>query len=274
MITFLFWNIRGQPLTDRVSRIVVGHGVDVVLLAESENTPGSIATALSRTGIGLFRFVPGTQGRLQTFTRHPLSGWSWIFGEVLGAWQAYRFEPPGCPKLLLFVAHLPSKLHADEMDQASDAAELAADIRLQEQAAGHTRTILVGDLNMNPFEKGVAWSRGLHGVSTRMVARRDTREIRGRELPLFYNPMWGGLGDRTPGHPPGTYYRSSSQTVNYFWNTYDQVLLRPKLMDQLTEVRVLETDGTTSLLTANGLPDKVNGSDHLPLLFRLECKSK
>src|SRR5262249_10143860 len=37
-------------------------------------------------------------------------------------------------------------------------------------------------------------------------------------------PHVGRSRDRTPG-PPGTYYRSSSQSVNYFWNTYDQVLL-------------------------------------------------
>jgi len=146
---------------------------------------------------------------------------------------------------------------------------LVADIRALEQQEGHERTIIVGDLNVNPFETPVAWAGGLHGIMDRRVVERETREVRGREYSMFYNPMWGFFGDRTPG-PSGTYYRTSSESVNYFWNTYDQVLLRPTLTTHLSDLRVLDADGADSLLTPSGLPDAVSGSDHLPLLFRLD----
>jgi hypothetical protein len=120
---------------------------------------------------------------------------------------------------------------------------------------------------MNPFDPGVAGA--LHAVSSRAVARRGGHEIRGQWFPLFYNPMWGCFGDRTEG-PPGSYYLHASKPLNYYWNLYDQVLLRPGLMDLLQEVRVLEDDGQTSLLTRHGLPDGSAGSDHLPVLFRLD----
>jgi hypothetical protein len=147
--------------------------------------------------------------------------------------------------------------------------QLTADIQMFEQREGHSHTIVVGDLNVNPFEAPVASAGGLHGVMDSRVAEREVREIRGRVYPMFYNPMWGFLGDRTPG-PPGTYYRSSSESVNYFWNTYDQVLVRPALMTHLSDVRILDSDGTESLLTPHGVPDDVSGSDHLPILFRLD----
>jgi hypothetical protein len=41
-------------------------------------------------------------------------------------------------------------------------------------------------------------------------------------------------------------------------------------MDHLTDLRVLESDGTESPLTPNGLPDATAASDHLPGFFRLE----
>jgi hypothetical protein len=66
------------------------------------------------------------------------------------------------------------------------------------------------------------------------------------------------------------YYRGAADAVNYFWNTYDQVLLRPELAPRLSRLSILDGDGVESLLTQNGLPDATNGSDHLPLLFRLE----
>lgn len=117
----------------------------------------------------------------------------------------------------------------------------------------------------------MVWAGGLHAVMSRdLLERRDgERTVRGVGYSLFYNPMWGVLGDRTPG-PPGTYYRASSESVNYFWNTYDQVLLRQELMSHLRDVLVPDNDGVNSLLTAAGLPDKVSGSDHLPLVFRLD----
>ena len=184
-------------------------------------------------------------------------------------WQILSAQIPGVQPLLLVAAHLPSKTNANDLDQLNAAIELSTDIRRAEQDAGHDRTILVGDLNMNPFEPGVAMNRALNATSTRQVAGWETRTVQRREYPLFYNPMWGSFGDRTPG-PPGSYYRAASQAVNYTWNIYDQVLLRPGVMAALEEVRLLDSDGERTLLTRNGLPDAETGSDHLPLYFRLD----
>lgn len=41
-------------------------------------------------------------------------------------------------------------------------------------------------------------------------------------------------------------------------------------MDSLRALQILDSDGQTSLLTANGLPDAASGSDHLPLLFQID----
>lgn len=184
-------------------------------------------------------------------------------------WLLYRLFPGWTPELLFAVAHLPSKLNIRDATQSLIVQPLAADIAQTEDRRGHRRTVLVGDLNMNPFEEGVAGAGHLHGVMTRAVAGREERLVEGRTYRMFYNPMWAQFGDRTDG-PPGTFYRSAAEAVNYYWNTYDQVLVRPELISHLRHAEVLDSDGTDSLLTKNGLPDRTNGSDHLPLFFRLE----
>jgi hypothetical protein len=131
--------------------------------------------------------------------------------------------------------------------------------------------MLVGDLNMNPFEAGVVGAHGLHAVMTRADARRVERSIQGVAYRFFYNPMWGHFGDRSAG-PPGTYYLKASKPINYFWNIYDQVLLRPALLESLTSLEIVDSDGSNSLVTENGVPDSERGSDHLPILFRLDSK--
>ena len=55
-----------------------------------------------------------------------------------------------------------------------------------------------------------------------------------------------------------------------YWNMFDQVLLRPGLMDSLTELRILDGDGQASLLSERGRPRSATASDHLPILFRLD----
>lgn len=81
--------------------------------------------------------------------------------------------------------------------------------------------------------------------------------------------MWGLFGDATMG-PPGTYYHDRSDHVTYYWNMFDQVLIRPELLGSFDNesLRILESDGENSLLSSLGRPDS-SRSDHLPILFEI-----
>lgn len=271
MITFLFWNLKGRPLQRRVRNLVGAHAADLVLLAECDVPNELVVTELNESGRGPFELVPGSGTNLRFFTRLSSARWRFLYADPLEAWIVFRVQIGHRPAILLALAHLPSKLRAKDADQELAACKLSASIRAIESEQGHERTLVVGDLNVNPFERAVTWAGALHGVMSREVIDRlgGERTIRGDEYPFFYNPMWSVMGDRTSG-PAGTYYRASSESVNYYWNTYDQVLLRPALMHRLGELIVPVSDGEASLVTPNGLPDAGTGSDHLPLVFRLD----
>jgi hypothetical protein len=139
---------------------------------------------------------------------------------------------------------------------------------------GHDRTAVVGDLNVNPFHDGMLDVRGLNAVWDRnTVKRKDPRrfgKIGPEAFPMFYNPMWSHLGDRTA--PSGTYYYDQSNPeVDPLWNIFDQVLIRRDLIDRfdVERLRILTTDGLVSLTTPDGRPDRDLASDHLPILFQL-----
>jgi hypothetical protein len=82
--------------------------------------------------------------------------------------------------------------------------------------------------------------------------------------------MWGYFGDVT-GSPAGTYYYERAEQTMYFWNIFDQVLLRPDLLPYFRseDLQILTGDGRSSFLSAKGLPDNSIASDHLPVLFKL-----
>jgi len=81
--------------------------------------------------------------------------------------------------------------------------------------------------------------------------------------------MWSIRGGANPG-PAGTYYHGKGE-VCYFWNAFDQVLVRPALLDALDPdgVAIPTRLKDVSLLTPRGRPDANAASDHLPLAFSL-----
>ena len=106
---------------------------------------------------------------------------------------------------------------------------------------------------------------------TRRIAAKGSCVVQGREYPFFYNPMWGLFGDRRDS-PPGTYYYSASEHNVFFWNMFDQVLIRPELLSFFDpeSVEVVQIRRASfSALRRRDCPDTGFASDHLPLIFQL-----
>ncbi len=163
-----------------------------------------------------------------------------------------------------------SKLHWKPQDQASYCGIISRSIAEAESGVGHMNTVFVGDFNMNPFEEGVIGAFGFHAVMSRTIAKKQKRTVKRIKYPFFYNPMWNLFGDKTGG-PLGTYYRWGSNPIEYFWHIFDQVLIRPDLLERFHDgdLEIVTSDGTNSFIFHDGIPDTNNASDHLPLVFKL-----
>ncbi len=216
--------------------------------------------------------VHGTQQcnlRVQILSRFPRGRVSYV--QESTDLTALRVKPVIGSEMLVCGVHLRSKLHLQPEDQSLLATRLRQEVEALESRTGHRRTVLIGDFNMNPFEHGVVSSESLHALPAKRVASRECRTVAGRERRFFYNPMWKFFGDHawTPG---GTYYRGGSAPICYFWNIFDQVLVRPELIPSVSEggVEIVSSVGqSANLLTSLGIPNAKEFSDHLPLFVRL-----
>jgi len=159
---FLFWNIGRKPLAQLVSELAEIHGVDVIMLAECETDPGAMLQALNRTPETGFHFPASFSEKTMIFTRFSREFLQPAFESERISIR--RLALPARAPVLLATAHLPSKLYWMGESQAFECVELARRIEVEEQTAGHRRTILVGDFNMNPFETGLVSSVGLNYV--------------------------------------------------------------------------------------------------------------
>lgn len=80
--------------------------------------------------------------------------------------------------------------------------------------------------------------------------------------------MWELLGNS---EICGTMYYNSSDSINYYWHIYDQVLITPDLIDSfnIDGLKIITKTNQSNFLTLSGLLNK-NISDHLPIKFNLK----
>jgi hypothetical protein len=270
-VTFLFWNLNRKPLLGVLKSIVREHRVDFMVLAENEIPLVGLLEGLNTGEVAKFFPHPHPASHFTFLSLFPPDSVRPV--RDTGGVAIRRLVPPIGIEILLVALHLPSKLHQKESDQALHCTRIARYIEEAEHSAGHARTVVFGDFNMNPFEFGIVGAEGFHAVMDRRVAAKGARTVQDEERRFFYNPMWSYLGDSSSG-PPGSYYYKGSGQVNYYWNMFDQVLCRPDLLERFSSkhVAVLTEAGSTSLLSDQGVPDRRVGSDHLPLLFRINLQ--
>lgn len=268
MLTFLFWNVNRKPVQSIIARLANTHGIDVIILTECDINPADLLIALNVADPAEYHYVPplGCE-KINFYVRFPSNCMRPI--KEGNRFTIQALELPGRRDILVTAVHGVSKRDMDAESQIFGCAKLERNISLAEQQVKHCRTILVGDFNMNPFEPGLIAAGGLHAVMCRSIARERSRTVQDEDYQFFYNPMWSLWGDASPG-PPGTYYYRRAEYRLLFWNMFDQVLIRPDLLEYFhnEDLVILDSDGTSSLLSRGGYPDTNVASDHLPILFK------
>jgi hypothetical protein len=282
MVSFLFWNLQGRSTVNRTNRtrailesitsLTAAYGVDVQVFAECLMDLPDMLAALNAAGAGSYCLPPSRSVRVRIFTRLAPTAIEDVYNDgVHGRLTIRRLSRTGALPILLAGLHFHDRMRIPTpAGQALAATELARSIATVEDDVGYSRTVLVGDMNMNPFEAGMVGAQAFHGVMSRDLARTVTRLKDRAKYRCFYNPMWAFLGDFFGG-PPGSYfYPPALDPTNHFWTLFDQVLVRPDIMDSLARVEILSSDGAHSLTSKRtGRPRKAQLSDHLPIYFEL-----
>lgn len=272
MLSFLFWNINGKDLTDTIVKLAVAHEPDVIMLAEAKLNHVLLVRELNtflKGKVYTFPFQIDTS-RVTYIVSNAVRDFRLI--EDHGRMSVRAITPVLGEIITVAGVHAVSKLHRESKDQELAARDLMDVIRAIESREGHKRTLVVGDINMDPFEDGVSGADGFHAVMDPKIAAEGSREVNGREWEFMFNPMWALMGANNRG-AYGTYYSNHGGLTNLYWRTFDQVLLRPSLINEFdNESLQIVTQAHVDLLTANGRPDSTQNSDHLPITFKLQQK--
>ena len=267
MPSFVFWNAQRGLRLDRIRQLVDDYEPDFLLVAEGKDPPAAILKRLTGAVKGRYRFVSGSEDNVRVFTPYSSTLVKRLDRVQEEKVVVFRIALPFVEPFLLAAVHLRSRLHLDHPeDLIGYAREAHEEIARHEATTGILRTVVVGDFNMNPYDRGMVSADGFHAFMDRWQVRKPERTANGRSRRKFYNPMWSLMGDLSRG-PSASYYRPPGRS-GPGWQMFDGVILRPEIIGAFLPDE-LELIATPPFGTASGIPDKARGSDHFPLRFTL-----
>lgn len=273
-MNILFWNTQKKDfLLDEIVCLAHKHDIDILVLAECSIKNTALLLKLNAQKSDYFLSPDLICKKIQVFTKFPSRFIHSVHGDL--RWSIRKIQLPLREDFLLVVVHLLSKVNWGDESLKEAVYLLKNTIEEKEQELGTRRTVVIGDFNMNPFEKAMVSTTGFHAVMDANIAKKSSRVVQAKEYPYFYNPMWGFYGDYGKGEASGTHYYRSSEHVCYFWNIFDQVLIRPAMMDEFEpdSLEILTGNNGSNYLRSNKTPNKTLFSDHLPIKLSFNIKS-
>ena len=174
----------------------------------------------------------------------------------------------GRKRVLLALLHGVDPRNYDSESRQSFAQSLATEMRFVKEQYKTNRLVILGDFNMNPYDRGMNLAAGFNAMMTRKCASPGLRRHIDVDYELYYNPMWSLFGDNTEG-PAGTVYDANNQGP-YGWSMFDQVVINHSIMHLFEKVEILTHAGPFPLMNNKGRPNAEQASDHFPILVTLK----
>lgn len=188
----------------------------------------------------------------------------------------------------LAAVHFHSKVGNSERQQMYKSREIVNLIEEFELKSETNDTIIVGDLNHNPYDENMNDCYFLQVVDSRdQLTNYMDVELNGQKLEkgYWYNPMWNLLGDydynnKAKIRPTGTYYRNRTDELR-IWNLLDGFIVRPSMMwlidfSKTNIITTFNLDAGNKICLVNEFVSSLSESrinetisDHLPVQITL-----
>ena len=258
-----FWNIKNTLPASHVILLVDSQLPDLLIFAEADLILDELEALLIKKR---YKMLFSAVQKLLFFTTLDESFFSNM--AEISHMSIVKYSPPVGDSLIVAGVHLPSKLYMDSDDQQSFSQRISEKIEEFESINMTSNTIVIGDFNMNPFEKGMVAHRALNSTFFSSIAREGGKTHNGVEKEYFYNPSLALYNDERDAK--GSYFRKMNKETEFYWYLFDQVLIRPSLIPRFNKdtFEVLSELCGVSLLNKNGKP-KSKVSDHLPIVCEL-----
>ena len=268
-MNILFWNINGKSPEDCLQELLTENNVDLLILAEYPYNIDNLCTQVNAVSCVPYKAIPCISGRTRIQGIINIKYDVELLTEV-NHYRLVKITATGY-ELIVAMIHARSKRHSNSDTQKLGLTYFYNDIVAHEDAQNINNTIAIGDFNVSPFENACINASGMHAIPFPDAVENDNREVMGKMYRKFYNPTWKLFGNRSAPYTT-YYYDNSGEDCNFYWYAFDQVIIRPALMEAFDEesLRIITGTKNHNLLKVSKTPDKMNYSDHLPLFCSLK----
>jgi hypothetical protein len=264
----LFWNVRNNiKVVPYLPDLCSENNVCILILSELKNIePEYVDRRFEESGVKFVSCLSMPGNRTHLFHSLNTQINKVKDGKYFSAFKLNFNESTA----ILISIHLPSKLYRNDNEIGYKCVEIKREIELLEEKYNTNNTIVVGDFNLNPFSEHMVSTVGFNATMSKDIAHKIHRTVDGERYKYFFNPMWT-LHGNINNNVMGSYFHHKNP-ISYVWNMFDQVIIRPSLIDRFNydKLTLIDRIGDTSLLNKQGIPDIKEFSDHLPLKFEIQ----
>ena len=268
-INFLYWNAKNNNISAYIVDACVENAVNLLILVEHKNIDIEYLIRKLRDN-NLFFEVERIDKDSRILLLHNTKKQVNIIKE--SKYYSVFIIKDKSELYLIFALHLPSRYAEERSDLNMYAAQVKREFEQIEEERNTEKSIVVGDFNMNPFDDGMVSALSFNAVMCPNIAKKISRKVLDEERKFYYNPMWHLMGNAL--NPcKGTFYYPS-ETKSYYWYTYDQVIIRPEIIEKfdIDKLKIIDSISNNSLVSVNNIPNKSLISDHLPIKFKINLE--
>lgn len=259
-MNILFWNLKDNNNADYIINLIKIHKIDIAIFCEYNN----LNHAIIEKALPNFTFSTGMEGCEKVIFLFKSS----ITNEVRresNRYAMYSFEYDSTSYTIVGL-HLPDQRSADSNARKNVIRDLMRELVELEKETDNYNTIVIGDFNAGPFDSELTQKDMFNAVPFKdVIKKREIIEFQHKKYRRFYNPMVHYISEDTKQYG-SIYHPGGSCTV--VWYTFDQVIVRNQLVDNINNISYCKSIGNTELISKYGIP-KSNISDHLPLIVEL-----
>ena len=261
-MNLLFWNLNRNDNTGLIASLVTEKDVDVAMFAEHQQVD---VPALARVLGPCYQPGPSWLGcdKVRSVMKTDL--------RVRHTWEETRFSVSyigGRDRdYILAMTHLPDRRSSPNVaSRLFEIRKLMRRVHTAETQCSCDNTVIIGDLNANPYDSELLQVDALNAIPFKEVLRvHKKRTWHGWDFKYLYNPVLNWLSESTTMY--GSYYRATADAEPY-WHCLDQVLVSPSLMDSISQFAYLRSIGGEDLVEKWRPKKKI--SDHLPLFVTIQ----
>lgn len=261
MFNILFWNLKRNAVEEYIIDCIVEKNIDIAVFSEFDGIDFiKIEKSLGKMYSRILALQDDEKVALiakKTFAVTNI--------QPQDRYNIYKIET-AVKNYLLAAVHLEDRRNYEVADRIDTIKSLVADITVTEELFKCNNTIVIGDLNANPYDEELLSKYAFNAVLfKKIIEKNELTNPKTLKRKRFYNPILHYISETNEMY--GSFYYDSEHMTPY-WHCLDQVLVRKSLANTINHVEYLKKINKKDLLK-NTIPNE-KISDHLPLFVNIQ----